>query len=100
MALLVMMGLDFITGVIKGIYLKEITSKKVFSGAVKKIGVLCIVAVANILDQTFDIDALLRSITIAYFMTGEALSVLENWGQMGLPIPKKLRGALKQLKDD
>ena len=98
-ALLAMMAIDFITGILKAIVTKELASRGLLIGAVRKIGMLAIVAVANILDNTFDINAILRSVTIAYFITGEALSILENWGQMGLPVPSGLKKVLKQLKD-
>jgi len=99
LALIAMMVIDFVTGLIKAAVLKEITSEKMFVGGARKIGMFCIVAVANLIDGILGLGGALRTATIAYFIANEGISLLENWSLMGLPIPNKLRGVLMQLRD-
>jgi len=99
LALLAMMGIDFVTGVIKAIYLRELSSQKMFIGAARKIGMFFIVAVGNVIDSVLELGGVLRAVTISYFIANEALSMLENWALMGLPVPKRLQDVLKSLRD-
>ena len=98
-ALLAFIALDFATGIIKAIVLKGVSSYCMFRGGVKKIGVLVVVAVSNILDVSLELGGTLRTITISYFIANEGISILENWGALGLPIPKRLKDILAQLRD-
>jgi toxin secretion/phage lysis holin len=98
-ALMAMMGIDFVTGIIKAAVLKEITSQKMFLGGARKIGIFFIVAVANIIDGVLELGGVLRSVTIIYFIANEGVSLIENWSAMGLPIPRKLKEILLQLRD-
>lgn len=96
-ALLILMLLDYITGLIKSFYNKELSSKIGFKGLLKKVLILVIVAVAVIAEQHLGIPAV-REIVIMFFAVNEAISILENASQMGLPIPIKLKKALLQLR--
>lgn len=98
MALLILMVLDYITGLIKGIYNKELSSEIGFKGLLKKVLILVVVAVAVIAEQHLGIHAI-REIVIMFFAVNEAISILENASQMGLPIPAKLKEVLLQLRE-
>jgi len=98
-ALMAMMIIDFISGVITAIVSGELDSKVMYMGGVKKIGVISVVAVGNILDVVLGLGGTLRTLTISYFIANEGISLLENWGKMGLPVPEKLKAVLKQLRD-
>lgn len=97
MALLILMILDYITGLIKAIYNKELSSEIGFKGLLKKVLILVVVAVAVITEQHLGIPAV-REIVIMFFAVNEAISILENASLMGLPIPEKLKEALLQLR--
>ncbi|MCL2575123.1 MAG: phage holin family protein [Defluviitaleaceae bacterium] len=99
LALFAMMGIDFVTGIIKAGVMRDISSYKMFVGAARKIGMFFIVAVGNLVDSVLELGGVLRTITISYFIANEALSMLENWSLMGLPVPKRLQDILKALKD-
>ncbi len=99
--LIIFMIFDFISGFIKAWVLKEFDSSKFYIGGAKKMGILLIVGVAAQLDLLIAIDtAALRTVTISYYIANEGFSILENWGQMGLPLPEPIRGALKKLRKD
>ena len=101
-ALIAFMVLDFVTGLICGYKLKRLNSEVCFTGIVKKVLIMVLVAVGHILDvHVFGgNNAVLRTAVIGFYLANEGLSILENAGVIGLPLPKKLRKALEQLKDE
>jgi len=92
--------LDYITGVLKAIYNKELNSVIGFKGIIKKIGYFVLVAVAVIADKITGETGAIRTLVIYFFIANESLSIIENWSKIGLPIPKKLTTILEQLKKD
>jgi len=70
-------------------------------GGVKKVGILLIVAFATQLDTLMVGETVVfRVAAITYYIANEGFSILENWGALGLPLPKQLRNALAKLKED
>ena len=99
--LIVFMAMDFISGFTKAWALKEFDSSKFYIGGVKKLGILLIVAVAAQLDTIIHIESVaLRTVAISYYIANEGFSILENWGALGLPLPKALKDALAKLRKD
>lgn len=99
-ALLVLMGLDYITGVMCAIADKKLSSAVGFKGICKKCLILMLVGVANIIDMhVVGSGSALRGAVICFYMSNEGLSLLENAAYIGLPIPDKLREILVQLHD-
>lgn len=99
--LITFMAIDFISGFIKAWVLKEFHSSKFYIGGIKKLGILLIVAVATQLDLIIAIDSMaLRTVTVSYYIANEGFSILENWGQMGLPLPAPIKNALAKLRKD
>lgn len=99
-ALIAFVCIDFATGILKAIFEKSVSSQVMFRGGIKKIGIFIIVAVANILDVSLGLSGVIRNIAIGYYIANEGISILENWGSLGLPLPPKLKGILHQLKED
>ena len=99
-ALIAMICIDFVTGIIKAVALRDISSEKMFMGGAKKIGIMFIVTTANLIDGVLELDGILRAVTISYFIANEGISLLENWSRMGLPVPQKLRNVLRQFKGE
>lgn len=97
MALVTLMCVDYVTGVLKAINNKELSSKTGMNGIVKKIYILAVVCVAVVCER-IGIPTV-REMTIVFFVVNEGLSVLENAGQMGLPIPDALKDVLIQLRE-
>ena len=92
--------LDYITGVCKAISDKKVNSSVGLKGIVKKIGYFIIVAVSVILDRITGNTGAIRTLVIYFFVANEGISILENWGGMGLPLPKKIFDVLEQLKNE
>lgn len=66
----------------------------------KKVGYLIIVAVSVLLDQIVGDTGAIRNLVIYFFVANEGISILENWGAMGLPLPKKITEVLEQIKNE
>ena len=102
-ALIVLMSLDYISGVMCAIMDKSLSSAVGFRGIAKKVLILMLVGVANILDiHVVGEGSALRGAVIAFYMSNEGLSLLENAAHIGLPVPDPLKNALAQLhgRDD
>ena len=96
--LLAIILIDFITGILKAIHNKSLSSEIMFRGGIKKIGILLVVAAANIIDNALGFSVALRGVTMGYYIANEGLSILENWAHLGLPLPEKVVNILKQLQ--
>ena len=99
-ALIVLMALDYLSGVMCAILDKKLSSAVGFKGICKKVLILMLVGVANILDvNVVGTGSALRGAVICFYLSNEGLSLLENAAYLGLPIPEKLREILAQLHD-
>ena len=98
--LLVVMVLDYLTGVISAFYKKELSSKVGFKGILKKFFYLIIIALSVRIDNLVGSSELIRNFVIYYFVANDGLSIIENAGEIGLKLPKKLYDALEQLKGE
>lgn len=102
--LCIFMIIDLITGVAVALVFHnspknnngKVESKQFLKGVVKKISVLMLVGVAHILDIVLTVDFIRTGVVIA-FIANETISIIENAGLMGIPIPKPLNNALELL---
>ena len=99
-ALVILMALDYITGVMCAIVDKQLSSAIGFKGIFKKVLIFMLVGVAHIVDMhVIGTGEALRSAVICFYLSNEGVSLLENAGHLGLPIPEKLKAILTQLHD-
>ena len=98
-ALLVIMVLDCLTGVIKAIYTKTMSSEIGFKGLLKKITILIIVALSNVLQQITGDNVAIREIVIMFYVANEGISVLENVAGIYPQMPKAIKDILLQIRD-
>jgi toxin secretion/phage lysis holin len=100
-ALTAFVAADYITGVIKAVCLKKLSSEIGFAGLLKKALIFVVVGIAHVMDGViFEGDsAALRTAVILFYIANEGLSIVENAAVIGLPIPQKLKDVLLQLKD-
>lgn len=99
-ALMVLMALDYVTGVMCAVIDKKLSSAVGFKGICKKVLILMLVGVAHIIDlHVVGTGSALRGAVICFYMSNEGLSLLENAAHVGLPIPDKLKDILSQLHD-
>lgn len=96
--LLIMIILDYVSGVASAIYNKKLNSQVGLKGILKKFMYLVIVCVSVILDRIIGNTGAIRTLVIYFFVANDGISILENIGKMGIPLPKKLIDTLEQLK--
>ena len=98
--LLIVMTLDYITGLACAFKKKTVSSSIGYTGLVKKASIFIIVILAAQMDRMVgDGSHLFRNGTAFFFSANDAISVLENIGQIGIKMPSFLRKALTSLKD-
>lgn len=99
-ALIALIVLDYISGVIAAAVEKRLSSEVGAKGIAKKIFMLLIVALANIVDTSVIGDGhVLKTVTVVFYICNECISLIENAGRIGVPVPKKLLDVLEQLRD-
>ncbi len=99
-ALIAFVVIDYLTGLLAAGVQKKLSSEVGFKGIAKKIAVFLLVGIANIIDvDVIQNGTALRTAVIFFYLSNEGLSILENAGNIGLPIPEKLKTMLAQLKD-
>ncbi|MDD2965573.1 MAG: phage holin family protein [Bacteroidales bacterium] len=99
-ALLAFMTVDYLTGVLCGIADGKLNSEVGFKGICKKVLILFLVGLSNILDVTIiGSGSVLRTAIIFFYISNEGLSLLENAAHLGLPIPEQMKTVLEQLHD-
>ena len=89
-ALIAFVVIDYVTGVMCAIIDKKLSRAVVFKGIFRKILIFLLVGIANTIDvQVIGTGAVLRTAVIFFYISNEDVSLLENAGHLGLPIPKK-----------
>ena len=99
-ALVVFAVADYITGVMCAISDKKLSSHVGFKGICRKGIIFMLVGIAHMIDvNVIATGSILRTAVIFFYLSNEGVSLLENAGHLGLPIPEKLKVVLEQLHD-
>src|SRR5699024_10735192 len=98
-AVLIFMGIDVITGWGKALKNGNLWSTKSVYGAGRKVLVLFVVIVANIIDNILNLNGTLVVIIMFYYIATEGLSILENLAEMDVPFPEQVKDKLEILKN-
>lgn len=99
-ALIAFVVVDYLTGVMCAIVDKKLSSEIGAKGIFKKMLIFFLVGVGHIIDsQVLGDGGAIRTAVIFFYLSNEGVSLLENAGHLGLPIPEKLRDVLVQLHD-
>ena len=104
-ALIVLMACDYISGlIVAGVFKKSnktksggLNSKAGFKGLCRKLMTLVFVVVAHYIDVVLGIDYV-RNAVIIGFCANECISIVENAGIMGLPLPAAVINGVELLK--
>ncbi|SDC06486.1 phage holin family protein [Shouchella lonarensis] len=98
--LLVVMALDIITGVAKAIKNGTLWSRTSLFGYTRKLLVLVVVVLANVVDKVLGMGGAITYATVIFYIVNEGLSILENLAQMNVVVPKKLAGKLQVMETE
>ena len=100
-ALIAFVIADYVTGVMCAVSDKLLSSEVGFKGICRKVLIFVLVGMANILDMhVIGTGCVLRTAVLFFYISNEGVSVLENAGHLGLPIPARLLNVLEQLHED
>lgn len=98
-ALVVFVCIDYITGVTAAIVKHELSSAVGFVGIIKKILIFVLVGLANTIDMSvLQTPGVIRMAVIFYYISNEGISILENYTEIGLPVPRKVVEVLAQIR--
>jgi toxin secretion/phage lysis holin len=96
--LLIMLIADIVTGVMVAWQNGEVKSSEFRKGLMRKVFVIILVGLCFMLDMTtFKTGMLGDGVCVAYIIN-EFISVTENGGKLGVPIPQKIKDAIAVLK--
>ena len=98
-SLLVVIVIDYITGVASAFYNKKLSSKVGFRGIIKKFCYICIVALSVVIDNLIGQHGVIRTLVIYFFVANDGLSIIENMSEMGVKLPPKLKDSLEKIKE-
>lgn len=100
-ALVVLASIDYVTGVASAWVRGELSSDIGSRGIVKKVGMFAIIAVCNVIDNTGGLgEPILRTAATWWYLGNEALSIVENFAEIGVPVPERILSALATLKGE
>lgn len=97
--LLLCMVIDFVSGIIKAFIQCKLSSRRCGIGVLKKTLILQAIVLVHYFTLVTDKPEM-EAMLIWFWVAVEMLSVLENMVDCGLPIPKRLKNALLQIKGD
>ena len=97
-ALLVLVCVDFVTGWVAAWINGELRSMKGYIGVAKKISIFMFITVAHVIDAVLGDMHYLRDAVVFLYLANELLSIIENAGKMGVPMPPILRDAVAVLE--
>lgn len=104
--LLVLMGIDIVMGLLIAAFWKQsdksetgtVSSTSMAKGLIRKGAYLLIILLAHSLDTVLGVDYIRTAVIIA-FIANETISIVENAGIMGVPIPGAITKAIEVLKE-
>lgn len=100
-ALIALVALDYVTGIICAAANKRLSSEIGFKGLIKKAVIFALVAVAGVADKVIPAtNQAIRAAVILFYIANEAISILENAAELGLPVPEKLKAVLIKTKGE
>lgn len=98
--------LDVAMGILAAAVGRDLSSREMWRGGLRKVGMFAVVALAAQLDRVIPLGSMflnteapiLRTATVWFFIAQEGLSILENAALAGIPIPATLRGFLREIQ--
>ena len=99
-ALVVFVVADYITGTMCAVSDRKLNSEVGFKGICRKVVIFMLVGIAHVIDvNVIATGSVLRTAVTFFYLSNEGVSLLENAGHLGLPIPETLKEVLEQLHE-
>jgi toxin secretion/phage lysis holin len=97
-ALIGFMGMDIVTGIAAAYVQHRVSSDASIRGLVKKLMVLLAVWFSHMLTGTFSLPFEASGVIALGFIANECISIVENFGNAGVPIPEQWVDVLKRFQ--
>ncbi|MFC0298307.1 phage holin family protein [Geobacillus jurassicus] len=99
--LLALVIVDYLTGIAASAVEGKLSSQVGFRGIIRKLLIFVLVAASHLVDLAIGWNMhLIRDAIVFFYITNEFISIVENAGRAGVPIPSLLRKAIELLKDE
>lgn len=96
--LLAFVVIDYMSGLLASGVEGKLSSKVGFKGIAKKIMIFALVSVGHLVDTAIGDGSMIQNAIIFFYLGNELLSILENAGRTGLPVPEQIKNAVQILK--
>lgn len=93
--LLMLVIVDWVTGWAAAWINGELKSRTGYRGIARKVAIFVMITIAHFIDKAVGDLHYFQDAVIFFYLANELLSVIENMGRMGVPMPKVLRHAVK-----
>src|SRR5690625_2302737 len=97
--LVLLMALDILTGIFKAIKNENLWSRKSLFGYARKIMILVVIILANVVDQILGLNGAVTYATVLFYIANEGLSILENLAHTGVVVPANIAKKLKAIDE-
>lgn len=98
--LIIMVAVDYITGIMKALVQKNLNSYIGWKGLMKKCGIFITVIVSVQMEHITNQPDTIHNLVAFAFVANEGISILENLVEIGVPVPDIMIKFLKKMKDD
>jgi toxin secretion/phage lysis holin len=96
--LLALVVIDYLTGLLASGVEGKLSSKVGFKGIAKKLMIFSLVAVGHLIDKLIGDGSMVQNAIIFFYAGNELLSITENAGRTGLPVPEQVKNTVQILK--
>lgn len=90
--------IDYLSGLLASGVEGKLSSKIGFKGIAKKLMIFFLVSVGHLIDKALGDGSMIQNAIIFFYLGNELLSIVENAGRTGLPVPNQIRNAVDVLK--
>ena len=97
-AIVVLVIVDYLTGLGKAFVNKEVSSSVGFKGIFKKLLIFVVIAVSVEMQKIIGDGVPLREIVIMFYIANEGISFVENVSEF-LPLPQKMKDIFIQIRE-
>lgn len=100
LAPMILIVVDIVTGLLWAWSRKKFESSKMRTGLAKKFGEILILMVSEFFVAACGFPKEIVNFMVLYISYMEGMSIIENLARLGVPLPDKIKKALKQVTDD
>lgn len=97
---LVMMGFDYLTGIMKAVHNHDIQSSKLRDGLMRKFGEMITIIISLFLQYSIGLPKEITIFISIYIIVMELISIIENLDAIGVKVPKWIKDRLLNVAEE